>query len=275
MKSTLEQYIEPQHIPKRYGGQLDWDWGMMPILEPEIMRHLLWQNPSTEGGQKTFPRGPIKWEDSADGKLTALAVGSEKGVARHMAVATLEIPEEREHDSLASGAYGGAVNRPNIFRTTTGIHTHPTDTGRDSSPEQPPSDFDPSPTSSRKNSLSPVSQRHLSVSSANARPPLTTQESTIASGAFATAPTTPFVEELPSHPSGQRELPDISGVSSVRYEQGSGTQAAGQSAEGAPSYLDQAKGLATDTYSSAYETVASMIPLRATSATATKSKFST
>src|ERR1700722_15413767 len=36
MKKTLETYIAPENIPRKYGGTLDYEFGMLPVLEPAI-----------------------------------------------------------------------------------------------------------------------------------------------------------------------------------------------------------------------------------------------
>ncbi|KAF2086293.1 CRAL/TRIO domain-containing protein [Saccharata proteae CBS 121410] len=128
MKSTLEQYIDPENIPKKYGGKLDFEFGMMPILEPAIQEHLNFQNPSKQAGANTIPTGPIKWEEDKDGKIQALAVGSENGKHRRTVVANLNGTGQ----SLRA-MHGASVTiltptdefGPTI--TTTGTHTQPED----------------------------------------------------------------------------------------------------------------------------------------------------
>ncbi|KAF2459326.1 CRAL-TRIO domain-containing protein [Lineolata rhizophorae] len=89
--STLQQYIDPANIPKKYGGELDFEFGMMPVLEPDIAAALQWQNPSQQNGINTIPTGPVKWEmDAATGQMQAVACGSgADGALRHTVVATL------------------------------------------------------------------------------------------------------------------------------------------------------------------------------------------
>ena len=62
MKKTLEMYIDPENIPRKYGGRLDWEWGELPALEPAIANALIWENPSkTARGQNAFPIGPVSY----------------------------------------------------------------------------------------------------------------------------------------------------------------------------------------------------------------------
>jgi CRAL/TRIO domain len=82
---TLEAFIEPANIPKKYGGQLDFHFGDMPILDPAMEKVIQW-----EGERKDFPRGPMYWVNKSgetNGKgeghnLEALAVGAEGGKER-------------------------------------------------------------------------------------------------------------------------------------------------------------------------------------------------
>jgi len=138
MKSTLEQFIDPENIPKKYGGRLDWAWGDLPYIEPTIDRALTWKNPSTGShGRPGFPAGPIRWILAADGGMEAIAVGSVKGKNRREVIATLpgrkaglEIPST----PLAYEATGGM----------TGHHTHPAENQEyfPSSGQTPPDELD-------------------------------------------------------------------------------------------------------------------------------------
>ena len=107
MKSTLEKYIAIENIPKRYGGTLDYEFGMMPILEPAIISALEWHEDSTASAAatavketvkkvvkpasttatKTFPAGPVKWRELGTGEIQAVAVGSEDGKRREKVIA--------------------------------------------------------------------------------------------------------------------------------------------------------------------------------------------
>ena len=49
----LSEFIEPINIPKVYGGELDWDFGDFPAVEPEITKALGMD-------LKDWPRGPAK-----------------------------------------------------------------------------------------------------------------------------------------------------------------------------------------------------------------------
>jgi hypothetical protein len=109
MKATLEKYIAPENIPRKYGGTLDFKFGMLPVLEPAIADALDWTipeaaaatAPTTENGAKVppkeavkgFPIGPIKWQASVPGTsetLDAIAVGSRGGKSRKDVIARLK-----------------------------------------------------------------------------------------------------------------------------------------------------------------------------------------
>ena len=129
MKSTLEQYIDPANIPKKYGGQLDFEFGMMPVLEPAIEKALHWEVPSTQGSARTIPTGPIKWEESADGKVTAIAVGTEDGKPRKQVIASLttNVSIKAMHGSLVTS--NTPIAEAELALITSGEHTQPPDSG--------------------------------------------------------------------------------------------------------------------------------------------------
>ncbi|KAB8342975.1 hypothetical protein FH972_022570 [Carpinus fangiana] len=109
VQSTLARYMEPADIPKKYGGELDWEWGSLPALEPTIERALTWP----EGEPHSFPTGPIKWRLSADGKLLeAVAVGSQDGKPREKVIASVPAFEVPSGVTLSARASIDAVVPP-------------------------------------------------------------------------------------------------------------------------------------------------------------------
>jgi hypothetical protein len=94
MKKTLESFIDPKNIPKKYGGELEFQFGDMPNLDPYVENVIQW-----EGDRKDFPDGPIYWEKKTkDGKkIKAIATGSfaEGGKERHdeICVVTNNLPD--------------------------------------------------------------------------------------------------------------------------------------------------------------------------------------
>jgi hypothetical protein len=99
MKSTLEKYIDPENIPKKYGGSLEYEFGMLPMLEPQIASTLKWTDPSSDmqNGNKSYPTGPIKWRAKGSNVMEAVAVGSEGGKKRERTIATVETTFEGMH----------------------------------------------------------------------------------------------------------------------------------------------------------------------------------
>lgn len=115
--STLAEHIEKKNIPKQYGGDLDYTFGDMPVLDDSMVEALgaKWgssgqisngtsngqagpgigssdEQPTSLGSGKTrsLPIGPIKWEEGPDGRMRAVAVGTVKGKRRSEVVLTLE-----------------------------------------------------------------------------------------------------------------------------------------------------------------------------------------
>ncbi|KAF2871036.1 CRAL-TRIO domain-containing protein [Massariosphaeria phaeospora] len=120
---TLSQYIDPDNIPKKYGGNLDFEWGMMPILEPDIQTAIKWEAPETQNGQHTFPTGPIRWEQGADGSLLAVGVGNENGRPRHRTIFTIPNPVRPNVAGLEP--LNSPVDEAELALTTVGTATQP------------------------------------------------------------------------------------------------------------------------------------------------------
>jgi hypothetical protein len=191
---TLLQYIDHENIPKKYGGGLDFEWTNMPNLEPEIEAVMKWENPDTQKGKKTFPIGPIRWEEGPQGEMQAWGVGSENGQPRRKLVFTIPKPVGWKN--------GPIPNTPAFEKddplTTVGTATQPHDTGDDIN-ETPPSD---TPSASGTPSLAPS--------------------------------TAPVTAEAPSTAPVTTELPIRLGTSETRFAQQDQTHASGQLAEGTP-----------------------------------------
>ncbi|KAK7546699.1 CRAL-TRIO domain-containing protein [Phyllosticta citricarpa] len=142
MKDTLEKYIDPENIPKRYGGKLDYDFSQLPNLEPSIAERLEFINSAKQDGKDTFPTGPIKWEETSDGLIQAIAVGSEGGQPRRQVVASLHAPNtslKAMHGSAVAGATP-LIEKGDPMETTTGTYTQPAVDPNAELVETPPSD---------------------------------------------------------------------------------------------------------------------------------------
>ena len=86
---TLQTFIDPSNIPKKYGGQLVYEYGMPPILDPAEEAHISWAGSNTAHADGKWPMGPMKWVPGEKGTLLAMAVGSIDGKERREVVATL------------------------------------------------------------------------------------------------------------------------------------------------------------------------------------------
>ncbi|KAL8689622.1 MAG: hypothetical protein Q9218_004748 [Villophora microphyllina] len=86
VKPTLSAFMEVSSIPKKYGGELDFECGMMPSIDPEIRKCLDVKNPKLE---ELFLTGPTRWVDNEEGEMIALSVGSIDGKPHKEAVATM------------------------------------------------------------------------------------------------------------------------------------------------------------------------------------------
>jgi hypothetical protein len=100
MNSTLRSFIDPANIPKKYGGELEFEFGDMPVLDPALKDVLTWKGTHTE-----FPHGPMFWRDKGD-HIELEVVGSVDGVERReivcTVVKTVEASEARQEEEAAN-----------------------------------------------------------------------------------------------------------------------------------------------------------------------------
>ena len=313
MKRTLEQYIAPENIPKKYGGQLDYEFGQLPNLDPAIDKTMDWSHPATQNGKRTFPTGPIRLERTSDGSVVALAVGSEGGRPRHTEIGSLPSSEKKTEKSVEQPRQSNLqvddrTQPAAMFRTTSGISTHPPSPPANAMEDEPPrSDSEssdiyggsPGPAAASAATAAAAQTYNLPDRTAN-RP--TEGQSTFLNYRPGGGSSTPPVRSAEQQPTSSTGFGDPSsgqyseqypssdtrgGTSSTRYEQQDATLAKGQMAEGtpavrstgdgnshsvmepntvgqapkehpvpeqeepAPSYIEQAKGLAGTAYASA------------------------
>ena len=78
------------NIPKRFGGELDYDIGSDIRLDPAISEILTWPS---EKKSLSLPLGPIKWVRGEGGSRIAVAVGKEGEKARCDNIAVLNSRE--------------------------------------------------------------------------------------------------------------------------------------------------------------------------------------
>ena len=88
---ALSAFIEIENIPKKYGGNLDFEYGKLPNLDPNIRQHLSME--PTKDAETLFVASPIRWVDGGenrdDGEMTALSVGTLDGKEHKERVAVL------------------------------------------------------------------------------------------------------------------------------------------------------------------------------------------
>lgn len=99
----LSSIIEPQNIPKKYGGQLDFKAGDRPQLDQAIKDILSW-----EDGWTDFPLSPMRWVINDD-CMEGYAVGSVSGLARMEKVCTIK--------SVATSFVNGKKSGANLDAT--------------------------------------------------------------------------------------------------------------------------------------------------------------
>ena len=212
---TLSEYIEPENIPKKYGGTLDWDWGQLPSLDPEVSSVLSWKNPvKGDRGSNVFPLGPVRWKTSSDGQtMTAVALGTENGKQREEAIATIPLPE--------GGIINQIASRPALDRiaSRTGVHTHPAE-GIESFPKTGETPAD-TPTGSDAQSVS---------------------SSRIASNANLPSNELDFAKQQNPTSATERRDQVRQGTSSMRQEAQTGTHAEGVQSHATPAVVDHGHG---------------------------------
>ena len=84
VKSTLERFIDVDSIPKKYGGALDFECGMLPNLDPKIRKVL-----DLQSSEEDFLTAPVRWIEDERGELIAVGVGSIDGRPRQETAALL------------------------------------------------------------------------------------------------------------------------------------------------------------------------------------------
>ena len=72
---VLRQELGLANVPKRFGGDLDWEFGSFPNLSPDaesLNEHLV----------NNWVEGPLRFIDEPGGRLRIVAVGSKDGQLR-------------------------------------------------------------------------------------------------------------------------------------------------------------------------------------------------
>ncbi|TGO23634.1 hypothetical protein BPAE_0126g00180 [Botrytis paeoniae] len=106
VKSTLEAFIEPKNIPKKYGGELEFEFGDMPTLDPALEAVTTWN------GAGSFPGGPMYWVNTKDQEsIQAIAVGiSEKKERREEVCAVKKTI--KDNDNMGTIATDATTETP-------------------------------------------------------------------------------------------------------------------------------------------------------------------
>ncbi|PNS21983.1 hypothetical protein CAC42_581 [Sphaceloma murrayae] len=123
--ATLEDFIDRADIPKKYGGDLEFEFGDLPNIDPKITANMNWITPHTERNRRTFPTGPIQWKMSpTTGAMTAVAVGTVDGKQRHDEVASIiNLPTE---PTLNGTSNKRPITPTNVLhRLPSAVSTHP------------------------------------------------------------------------------------------------------------------------------------------------------
>ena len=231
MKSTLEKYIDSGNIPKKYGGQLDFQFGQMPELEPAILRSVKWSSESAQSSPQALPTGPILWRETADGGMEAVAVGSVNGKPRQERIAIMNPSQRGEATSKPldvpvktnSNVATNDSTPSEIYRTTTGEHTHPLrETAADTelNKDEPPRD-----STDEGNGAIPLEKAKIPDTSRRG-----TYTVPVQSRDGISSPLLPSGEDAKSN--------SRQGTSETRFEQQSSTHADGTLAEGTPDVRD-------------------------------------
>lgn len=85
IESTLATFIDPENIPKQYGGKLTFNWGDLPTVDPAWTGIVEWEN-----GYKSIPTGPMIWRTYGDGsRVECVAVGQKNGKDRNERVCSV------------------------------------------------------------------------------------------------------------------------------------------------------------------------------------------
>jgi hypothetical protein len=120
MQSTLRKFIDPANIPKKFGGDLDFEFGGMPALDPALKDLITW-----EGSHTDFPHGPVFWHDRGD-YIELEAVGSVDKKERREMICKLRKPapdhvySEKQNGAALLGVTPQRTElRPDLLRADT------------------------------------------------------------------------------------------------------------------------------------------------------------
>jgi hypothetical protein len=126
MQKTLRQFIDPANIPKKYGGELEFEFGDMPVLDPALKDLVTW-----ESSYKDFPHGPLHWHDRGD-YIELEAVGSVDKKERNDIVCKIKKPapdhvySEKRSGTVTAAPPRSSLITPELLRVPTEKEDTPT-----------------------------------------------------------------------------------------------------------------------------------------------------
>lgn len=124
MLPTLSAFIDVANIPKKYGGELDFECGMKPVLDSAILSVLELEPVNVGSAETTFLTAPVRWIDGENGDLIALGVGSENGKERRQVIGTLR-SEVAKHAFPGMSRQNTKNSYPSISRQNTAQQLKP------------------------------------------------------------------------------------------------------------------------------------------------------
>ena len=166
---TLSSFIDPANIPRKYGGQLDFECGKPPQLDPSIRDFLNIHHEGDAKSESLFLTAPVRWVEGEDGDLVAMGVGSMDGKERRVKAATLHSHKDRSehnHNKL----------RMNIPQTDGAL----TDAKMDITPVAPATDSTAGSSDASRNAstIPETDSMHEALKEANESPPTPSEPST-------------------------------------------------------------------------------------------------
>ncbi|CCU75891.1 unnamed protein product [Blumeria hordei] len=108
-QKTLEAFIEPQNLPKKYGGELEFQYGDLPKLHANMEENISW-----EGDYSSFPGGPMYWIEN-DETLVAYAAGSSSGAVRNGKICTIQKTIKTQSEKTTHLGHSLGTARPKAF----------------------------------------------------------------------------------------------------------------------------------------------------------------
>lgn len=228
--STLTQYVDIDNIPKKYGGNLDWNFGDMPFLEPAIADSLRWKEDVRQKDHRTIPIGPIKWQYDDDGDLVAVAIGTENGAPRKKVIAGLHQEAGAARLALSPGRNPHSA----LFASVSGAGA--TTLHQTLSKEVKPAEKQKTATNGSAQAPAKTTTMATDPDQDIGKSPTSSVQTTSRAGTF-TVPYRDDEREVASPPTDTRQ-----GTSTTRYEQQSNTHAHGTLAEGTPEVREDGQG---------------------------------